>query len=95
MEEPEVRRYRVIQDSLELFRKKLRMDYAGIGLVKDGAMLTTHEIGLQSTISDFDALNVEIRKILADTKMKNYVHSCSSHHHISGYDAIFLFYNIQ
>lgn len=92
---PELRRFRMISESLDLLRKHLEMDYAGIWLLKDGKGIPLHESGSLHPQSDLAVIEEQVALAIEGTKDGRFAYLDPSDSDGGGVDAVFIFRNID
>jgi hypothetical protein len=92
-----VRNFRIIDESLIQLRERLRLDYAGIWLLKGPEKIIVHENGtLTPSENREETLGREIEAAIECTKEDGtYAYLCPSESVDGGVDAIFVFRNID
>ncbi|MFZ3233095.1 MAG: GGDEF domain-containing protein [Patescibacteria group bacterium] len=92
---PELRRFRMISESLDLLRKYLEMDYAGIWLLKDGKGVPLHESGTLHPSSNHGIIEEQVALAIEGTKDGRFAYLDPSDSEDGGVDAVFIFRNIE
>ena len=92
---PELKRFRMISESLDLLRKYLEMDYAGIWLLKDGKGVPLHESGSLHPSSNHDVIEEQVALAIAGTEDGRFAYLDPSDSEDGGVDAVFIFRNIE
>lgn len=92
---PELRRFRMISESLELLRQYLEMDYAGIWLFKNGKGIPLHESGKLHPESDPSAIESQVLDAIKKTQDGKFAYLDPSESEGGGVDAVFIFRNIE
>lgn len=92
---PELKRFRMISESLDLLRKYLEMDYAGIWLLKNGKGVPLHESGSLHPSADHAAIDEQVALAIKGTEDGRFAYLDPSDSEDGGVDAVFIFRNIE
>lgn len=92
---PELRRFQMISESLELLREHLGMDYAGIWLIREGGDVPLHESGSLHPSCEMDTVREQIEAAIEGTKDGRFAFLDPSDSEGGGVDAVFIFRNIE
>ncbi len=92
---PELVRFRIISETLELLRSHLGMDYAGIWLLKNGRGVQLHESGRLHSDSDLNVIDAQVQDAIVKTEGGKFAYLDPSDSSDGGVDAVFVFRNIE
>lgn len=92
---PEVRRFRMISESLDLLREYLKMDYAGIWLIREGGDIAIHESGKLHEDAEFGVIREQVGLAIEGTRGGRFAYLDPSDSEDGGVDAVFVFRNID
>lgn len=92
---PELVRFRIISETLELLRRHLGMDYAGIWLLKNGRGVQLHESGKLHADADLTVIDEQVRDAIVKTEGGKFAYLDPSDSSDGGVDAVFIFRNIE
>lgn len=92
---PELVRFRIISETLELLRHRLGMDYAGIWLLKNGRGVQLHESGKLHADADLAVIDEQVRDAIVKTEGGKFAYLDPSDSSDGGVDAVFIFRNIE
>ncbi len=92
---PELVRFRIISETLELLRHHLGMDYAGIWLLKNGRGVSLHESGKLHPDSDLNVIEAQVQDAIGKTGGGKFAYLDPSDSEDGGVDAVFVFRNIE
>ncbi|MDQ1344196.1 MAG: hypothetical protein QG650_916 [Patescibacteria group bacterium] len=92
---PEIRRFRMISESLELLREFLDMDYAGIWLLRRTGDVAIHESGILHESADMAVIHEQVQSAIEGTKDGKFAYLDPSDSEDGGVDAVFVFRHLD